>query len=236
MSTTDAEIIEKFRAHDRQASLVSDAVRDLLPTGARIDQQGLHLPPDLPFDEYFAVGQHLMWLHTKLTEALTLLNFAIGDWLVYGEHVYGEKYLQAAEVTGKSVQRLKNLRWVAAHIPKGRRRPLELSFEHHVEVAALAPGQQWALLDRAVREDLTREDLRREKHLLGPKAAQYNREEAELALNKAADMLAEVPWQDWAKLIMAALVQPLRHEIDRNSYRSFVIEFFTLVHRWRDRT
>lgn len=83
----------------------------------------------------------------------------IGDWLVEGESVYGSKYEAALHVTGLAYGSLRNLKWVAEQVDVSRRRDT-LSYSHHVEVAALEPKEQRVWLDRAERDNLTRDALR----------------------------------------------------------------------------
>ena len=76
-------------------------------------------------------------------------QFWIGDWLVFGEARYGERFAQAAEATGYDAGTLLNLAHVARAVERSRRRP-ELSWGHHHAVAALDPAEQARLLDAAV--------------------------------------------------------------------------------------
>lgn len=99
-----------------------------------VAERGLTLPEGMSFDEWTAVGATL----GRITRSLT---FWIGDWLRYGERVYGEKYAQAMEVTGYDYGTLANAAYVAGQVEFSRRRE-NLSFGHHQAVAALAPAQQ----------------------------------------------------------------------------------------------
>lgn len=83
----------------------------------------------------------------------------IGDWLLGGEALFGDKYLQAIHLTGNEQQTLMNKRWVAGRIPAERRREA-LSFTHHAEVAGLRPEEQERWLDAAERDCLTCGELR----------------------------------------------------------------------------
>lgn len=85
----------------------------------------------------------------------------IGDWLLYGNERYGEKYVRAARVTGYDVQSLMNMSYVASRFPAGRRRE-KLSWSHHAELAALAPHDQDRWLDLAETERLSVHSLRLE--------------------------------------------------------------------------
>lgn len=130
---------------------VLETLRALEEAGAVIDN-GLFLPPDLPFDQYEALGSMLGVLHQ-------MNAFLIGDWLLYGEHTYGEKYAQAAEKVGLSPQTLANYASISKRIPPMRRR-LGVSHSKHAEVAALPPADQRRWLKVAEDENLTKEELR----------------------------------------------------------------------------
>jgi hypothetical protein len=83
----------------------------------------------------------------------------IGDWLHYGNARYGEKYAQAAKITGYDTQTLMNMVYVAGSIHPSLRRE-RLSWSHHAEVAAMDPEDQRHWLDRAEESRLSVRDLR----------------------------------------------------------------------------
>jgi hypothetical protein len=83
-----------------------------------------------------------------------------GDWIIYGEREYGARYKAALEITALDHQTLRNYAWVARRFPTSRRRD-SLSFQHHAEVAGLAPAEQDLWLGRAEREHWSRNELRR---------------------------------------------------------------------------
>ena len=85
----------------------------------------------------------------------------IGDWLQYGNHAYGERYVRAARITGYDTQTLMNMVYVASHFAPARRRG-NLSWSHHAEVVALDPAEQDLWLDRAEAERLSVRCLRQE--------------------------------------------------------------------------
>lgn len=70
----------------------------------------------------------------------------IGDWLIYGNMRYGEKYSRAARVTGYDAQTLMNMVYVASRFSPSRRRA-SLSWSHHAEVAAIGESAQEHWLD-----------------------------------------------------------------------------------------
>lgn len=90
----------------------------------------------------------------------------IGDWLRYGTSRWGEKYAEAARVTGYDAASLRNIAWVAGCFDLSLRND-KLSWSHHVLLAPLDPAQQRYWLDRAARERLSVADLRLELRARG---------------------------------------------------------------------
>ena len=103
------------------------------------------------------------WLRQGSKLGLAGRNAAwwIGDWLRYGTARYGSKYAAAARTTGYDRQTLMNMVYVATRFETSRRRE-DLSWSHHAELAALAPGEQDRWLDHATAERLSVRDLREE--------------------------------------------------------------------------
>lgn len=83
----------------------------------------------------------------------------VGDWLNYGAAEYGEMYTEALLTTGLEYESLKHCKIVANAIELGRRRP-NLSWSHHLEVAAFEPREQDEWLERAEANRWTRNELR----------------------------------------------------------------------------
>ena len=112
----------------------------------------LDLPLDLEYDE---------WIHRG--KVLILMFKAgpwwLGDWLNFGEDRYGEKYVQAVELTGKDLDTLRKYQWVAKAIPPERRLEI-LSYSHHAAVAALPPPQQTELLKQASKNEWNESQMR----------------------------------------------------------------------------
>jgi hypothetical protein len=90
----------------------------------------------------------------------------IGDWLTYGNHVFGERYARASRITGYDAQTLMNMAYVASRFEVSRRRG-KLSWSHHAEIAAMEPEEQDFWLERAEADRLSvrclREGVRRER-------------------------------------------------------------------------
>ena len=119
--------------------------------GAVIDN-GLFLPADISYEQYESVGSLLGELHK-------VNSFLIGDWLLYGEHTYGERYSQAALLLNLSPQTCANYQSIAKRVPPGRRRA-GVSFSIHGEVASLPPELQEHWLTVAANEQLTKQEIR----------------------------------------------------------------------------
>lgn len=123
-------------------------------SGYRMTELGLEPKRPLHFEEWEMLGQYLGDVHRGL-------QWALGDWLAYGENNqdWADKYQQAIEVTGLEYQTLANYRWVASRFELARRRT-DLSWSHHAAVAGLEPARADAWLDQAVRNRWTVAELK----------------------------------------------------------------------------
>jgi hypothetical protein len=83
----------------------------------------------------------------------------LGDWVRYGTQRWGEKYKEAARITGYDVHSLRNIAYVARQVEASRRRD-NLTWSHHAEVSALDPVEQDRWLDLASCERMSVSDLR----------------------------------------------------------------------------
>jgi hypothetical protein len=111
---------------------------------------------DLERPEWIQWGQ-------KLGAMSRVSNWWVGDWLQYGTSRWGEKYSEAARITGYDIKTLRNYAYVAKRFDLSRRRD-KLTWSHHAEVAALEPDEQDRWLDRATVDQLSVADLRTELH------------------------------------------------------------------------
>jgi len=120
------------------------------------------------------------------------VNWWVGDWLNEGEKLYGEKYAQAIETTGKSYQDLANCKWVADKVEFSTRVE-NLSWSHHREVAPLEPEEQadmlgWAVDNNASVHELKQEHRKRKNKLLAEGTPEIPEE-------KYRVIYADPPWQ-----------------------------------------
>jgi hypothetical protein len=106
---------------------------------------------------------HADWLATgrRLGAIGRCSQWWIGDWVRYGTARWGEKYAEAARVTGYDVASLRNMAWVASRFDLSLRND-KLTWSHHVLLAPLEPDQQREWLRRASEERLSVADLRLE--------------------------------------------------------------------------
>lgn len=86
-------------------------------------------------------------------------RWALADLMAFGEDAFSLTYAQAEAVTALNRQTLMNYASIARHIPRSRRKP-QLTFSVHAEVAYMPPAERDEWLDKAVRNDWKREELR----------------------------------------------------------------------------
>jgi hypothetical protein len=122
-------------------------------TGLYVRRNELSLPDGMSFDSWRKLG-------CQIALVANCSAWWLGDWLVYGEQAYGDRYEQAIADTELGYQTLRNYAWVARKCPMSRRRDT-LSFGHHAEVAALPENEQDVWLARAERLSWSCNKLRR---------------------------------------------------------------------------
>ena len=115
---------------------------------------GIRFPQDLGFGAWRRVGRQLF----LITDSSA---WWLGDWLVYGETVFPDRYRLAVEESGLDQKTLRNYAWVARKYPV-RRRHGRLSFQHHAEVAGLPASEQEHWLIQAERLRWSRNELRKQ--------------------------------------------------------------------------
>jgi hypothetical protein len=83
----------------------------------------------------------------------------LGDWVRYGTGRWGEKYKEAARISGYDIKTLRNIAYVAEQIEVSRRRD-DLTWSHHAEVCGLEPEEQDKWLEVAAAQRMSVADLR----------------------------------------------------------------------------
>lgn len=137
---------------------------DLEQTGA-LDEVSLTLSdPDMSFERWEDLGRFLGGIDRRA-------RWYIGDWLNFGEALFGdqaaqgveatpaERYSEAERITGLDHGTLMNIRSVCGKVPRTVRRK-ELGFWIHAEVAKLDHDEQVVWLQRTIDNGLTKSDLR----------------------------------------------------------------------------
>ncbi|WP_216213669.1 LmbU family transcriptional regulator [Amycolatopsis aidingensis] len=118
---------------------------------------GLSFGSDITLHAWCRLGIHVSMLGTASA-------WWIGDWLVYGQDRYKDRYRRSMSEYCLDYQTLRNYAWVARRVELPRRRR-SLSFQHHAEIARLPGEQQSRWLAMAEEHAWSRNTLRR--HLRG---------------------------------------------------------------------
>jgi hypothetical protein len=114
---------------------------------------GLRFPGEVPFEAWERAGE-------RISRMVNSAAWYLGDWLVYGQERYDDRYRRVIATMGLDYQTLRNYAWVARSVNYERRRS-DLSFQHHAEVASLDPAGQSHWLELAARHGWSRNQLRR---------------------------------------------------------------------------
>lgn len=114
----------------------SSSVFDLLVT---LEHTGAMTPtalrlPDVDWDTYVAVGSFLGSINRRCA-------WFIGDWLRHGQEHFGDRFVQAAAITGLSEQTLLSRLFVSENVPESRRQE-GVSFSCHAAVSRLPAKEQ----------------------------------------------------------------------------------------------
>lgn len=153
-----------------------------------VTTQGLTVSGKPTFDEWESFGKTLQFLERSI-------QWALGDWLNYGERRWNDKYTQAVEETGYAVETLWSYASVARAV-NSLLRNKELSYFHHAAVAPLklkdgTPDveRQRYYLDLAVEQHLSVAKLRKliQRDALTPSTP--------LPSGKYRVIYADPPWQ-----------------------------------------
>lgn len=113
----------------------------------------LTLPDTLTRDEWLALAGPVF-------HAARASMWWVGDWIIEGEHRFGETYVPAAAVTGLARQTLKNAASVCRQLAPSRRRD-DLTFQHHAEIVGGLPEPEWdRWLEECAAAGWTRDELR----------------------------------------------------------------------------
>jgi hypothetical protein len=113
---------------------------------------GLQFPEGVEYSDWQRAG-------SQIARVIDSFAWCLGDWLVYGQERYADRYQQAVAAAGLEYQTLRNYAWVARRFEFPRRREA-LSFQHHAEIAALPAQEQDRWMDQAEQNGWSRNQLR----------------------------------------------------------------------------
>jgi len=102
-------------------------------------------------------------LATSIGEAASSIAFIVGDWLVYGQSLFGTdgdpdrkvdhpSYQLALKATGLDLSTLQNYAYVSRNVPYSLRNE-RISWEHHRLMAKLPEGEQQDWIEACVAEE-----------------------------------------------------------------------------------
>lgn len=180
------------------------------PGRIMVTRVGLEFPATLEFGTWEQAG-------VKIARIADSSAWCLGDWLIYGQHVYTDRYRHAVAMAGLDYQTLRNYAWVARRFELSRRRE-RLSFQHHAEVAALPAAEQDRWLDRAEQGRWSRNELRRNIRAdRRPECAEIERP-ALPRLSLAAEQVAL--WQQAAERRSQGLADWIMATLDSGALRA----------------
>ena len=128
---------------------------DLTSVGLRIRD------PEMTYEMFEGLCEYLGQSYATVREADWALKFAIGDAIVQGESLFGERAYQAFEKFGLSEEVLRECARVSQKVPRSTRRA-KVPWSLHRAVAAQEPKKQKELLRRVSEEGLSHHALRDE--------------------------------------------------------------------------
>lgn len=148
----------------------------------------LKLSPGMSLDAWRHLGRQIFVIADSSA-------WWLGDWLVYGETNYPDRYKRAITETSLDYQTLRNYAWIARKFAPARRRD-RLSLQHHAEVASLMEPEQDHWLDQAERHGWSRNELRR-RIRIGRRDERVRAEVAHIRMNVVAERKRQ--WQEAAQ-------------------------------------
>ncbi len=185
---------------DDTAIDASGKPKELFSARSRASRIGLALQPGIEFERWRKIGVQV----GTLADASA---WWIGDWLIFGQRAFPDRYRSAIEATGFSYQTLRNYAWVAGQFPVYRRRD-NLSFGHHAEVASLDEEHQEIWLVRAASRGWSRNVLRNELR------AASGRDRGAVAIALKVDEQHHARWQAAAVAHSTSLFEWMTEVLD----------------------
>ncbi len=152
---------------------------DAIP--GKLTDTSLKLDHGISIEDWARAGETIGLMHRASP-------FWVGDWLLYGEDHWHEKYAQYVEETGLSPATLVERARISRLVPPERRNE-HLSLTHHAIVAGLLPEQQTHLLALAAAQGWNTTTLRAEARRIDTRPKRVNQRPT---LAEVGDSLARV--------------------------------------------
>jgi hypothetical protein len=139
-----------LKVHDQPHQMLDSGPGDRI----MVTQTGLRVPGRLRYEDWELAGR-------RLSSLVNASAWCLGDWVIFGQDRYGDRYRRAVEAAGLDYQTIRNYAWVARRFPPTRRLAA-VSFQHHAEVAALPADEQDRWLALCAEHHWSRNELRRQ--------------------------------------------------------------------------
>lgn len=175
-----------------------------LDTPGRTRRTALSLPAGLSLTAWTRLGRQIFIISDSSA-------WWLGDWLIYGQEQYPDRYKRAIAETSLDYQTLRNYAWVARSFSLSRRRD-KLSFQHHAEVASLPEADQDRWLNRAAKGGWSRNELRR-RIKAERNGQEYTGEVTHIQMNVIAEQKQR--WQEAAESTEQDLLAWIVSNLDR---------------------
>lgn len=117
----------------------------------KMSEVGLMIRGDVTYEEWSTYGKELAYRYSRI-------QWAIGDWINFGERKFGEMYSQAEDDTHFAYGTLRNYASICARIPLENRNP-KLRFHQIKHVACLELHEQRAIIQAAIQHQMTGDDI-----------------------------------------------------------------------------
>lgn len=126
-----------------------------------LSEIGQHLnDPTLAYEDFVRICERIGDIFAAIRILDAEVRFTVGDAILAGEMLYGEKSFQAFEEFGVSEEVRQECVRISRKVPRSTRQLKRLSWSHHRAVAALPPVEQKQWLKRAAAEHLSHHALR----------------------------------------------------------------------------
>jgi hypothetical protein len=136
-----------------EIALIQSAVPSAIDRGFEVGRYGLSISRPLTLDEWRDCG-------VALTHGANRMSWAIGDWLIYGagRGDYGEYYMEARQITGRSCESLSQHARVSRAF-RAELRAVDVPWSFYREALRLPESERGRTLILAAQNHWTRDGL-----------------------------------------------------------------------------